>query len=128
MSGKVEKTVPADDATLGFAALLRQMFKDLEEASFDRVRKALARAAHLSGAQQTSDTLTKWKSAHQTLRRQHLRSLLYKMAIAVGYEPNDGEDGGRRAGTVEEITPAELRSYEQMLWTSPMKKAAYLPG
>lgn len=33
LTGGVTKSVPADDATLGFAALLRQLFNDREEAS-----------------------------------------------------------------------------------------------
>ena len=108
VSGEVTKVAPADDATIGFAGLLRQLFKPSEEASFDRVRKLAAQAAHDAGLARASAALGVWKRAHQTLLRRHLRSLIHQLATDVGYEPAEGEDGERRMGTTEEITPAEL--------------------
>jgi hypothetical protein len=108
LTGKVDKSLPADDATLGFAALLRQCFKDSEEASFDRVRKALARGAHTAVVDEASEVLARWKTTHQTLQRKHLRALLRQLAVDAGYTPSGGEDGGRRAGSHEDITPREL--------------------
>lgn len=108
MTGTVDRSLPADDATLGFAALLRQCFKDAEEASFDRVRKTLARGAHTAGEEEASQVLAQWKAAHRTLQRKHLRALLHQLAVDAGYTPSDGEDGAQRAGIDEEITPREL--------------------
>jgi hypothetical protein len=107
MSGATEKSVPADDATVGFSALLRQMFKGSEEASFDRVRNSLSGAARAAGADDALRVLGAWKRAHRTLRKKHLRSLMHELAFKAGLVTAD-DGGGRRIGAPEELRPDEL--------------------
>jgi hypothetical protein len=64
LGGTVEKAVPADEVTVGFAALLRQLFRHNEEASFDVIRNVLARAAYESDAAEVTRILRQWKDAH----------------------------------------------------------------
>jgi hypothetical protein len=108
LSGAVEKAVPADDVTVGFSALLRQMFKGTEEASFDRVRNTLSKVAHAAGAENACLVLGAWKRTHQTLRKKHLRLLMHELAREAGLVPTEHDDGGRRIGTVEEVAPEKL--------------------
>jgi hypothetical protein len=107
VTGGVTKSTPADDVTVGFAALLRQFFKPGEEASFDRVRKALSRVAHEAGADDVEAVLTQWKRAHQTLLSHHLRALMYSLAVDAGLEESPS-DGGRRVSAIDELPPREL--------------------
>jgi hypothetical protein len=109
LTGGVTKSVPADDATLGFAALLRQLFNDSEEASFDRVRKAAGRAAHEDEASDAGTILAAWKRAHQTLLSRHLDWLIHQLADDAGLlDEDDDPEPRRRRHTQEVITPREL--------------------
>lgn len=108
MSGAVDKSVPADDVTVGFGALLRQMFKGNEEASFDRVRKTLSRLAKIARAEDANLVLANWKRAHQTLLKKHLRALMHEIATAAGVASADDRDGGRRIGTTNDLSPDRL--------------------
>jgi hypothetical protein len=108
VSGVVEKSVPADDATLGFGALLRQMFKHSEEASFDCVRKSLSKAAMVAGATDANLVLSTWKKAHQTLLKKPLRTLIRDVAIDSGLMPAGAESGGRQTSAPEYLTPEKL--------------------
>jgi hypothetical protein len=108
MSGAVEKSVPADDATVGFGALLRQMFKGSEEASFDRVRNTLSKMAKIAGADDANLVLAKWKKAHQALLKKHLRALMHEIAASAGLASADDGDGRRQTGTAEDLSPEKL--------------------
>jgi hypothetical protein len=108
LSGTVEKVVPADDVTLGFASPLRQLFHHTEEASFDKARQVLARAAHQSGATEATDTLRLWKDAHGTLLNHDVHLLLGMMARGRGLETGNDQPGSNRPFVREEITPRDL--------------------
>jgi hypothetical protein len=107
-SGAVTKVVPADDATLGFAALLRQLFHHTEEASFDKVRQLLSRGDHDRGAEAAEDVLRLWRTAHGTLLNQHLMALVESMARNRGLLGDQEESNGGRPFLSEEITPKDL--------------------
>jgi hypothetical protein len=108
LAGTVEKVVPADDVTIGFAALLRQLFHHTEEASFDKVRQVLARGAHESDAAATSDVLRLWKDAHGTLLNQHVRALIDTMARTRGLLSAGEDTHGGRLMVSEDIRPQDL--------------------
>ncbi len=108
IGGTVEKALPADEVTLGFAALLRQLFHHTEEASFDAIRRIISRGAHQSDAVEAVDTLRLWKDAHGTLLRQDVHSLLDTMARARGLETTAGASVGARPFVSEQITPRDL--------------------
>jgi hypothetical protein len=84
LRGDVTKSGPAEDAAVGFSALLRQMFKPAEEASFNRVRNALRKAARDADATEAGRILGLWKRTHETLLKRHLRSLIHDMATGCG--------------------------------------------
>jgi hypothetical protein len=106
MSGEITKNVPADDATVGFSALFRQIFKGNEEASFDRVRNALSKAANEIGKTDACNVLKTWKRTHQTLRTRHLRSLMHDLARKAGLPTSD--DDGSRIGAAQQLSPEKL--------------------
>jgi hypothetical protein len=108
LQGTVTKVVPADDATIGFVALQRQLFKPDEEASFDRVRKLLSRRAYDADARDAGEVLGRWKRAHQTLLTKHLRALIEDMARSRNLLQEDEDSQGARLLISEDITPAAL--------------------
>jgi hypothetical protein len=108
LGGTVENAVPADEVTLGFAALLRQLFRHNEEASFDVIRNVLARAAYESDAAEVTRILRQWKDAHNTLRKLDVHALLKRMARARGFDAPSDEAGSSRPFVSEQITPEDL--------------------
>lgn len=108
LSGTVTKVVPADDATVGFVTLLRQIYKPDEEASFDRIRGLLSRAAHASAADAAGNVLKLWRDAHRTLLKKHIHALLEDMARARGLIDDSSAPGGARPFVDEDVTPREL--------------------
>lgn len=102
----VDKSVPADDVTVSFGALLRQMFKGSKEASFDRVRNTLSKVATIAGAggrkpraRENGRGLTKPYS------RKHLRALMQEISASAGLVPADDRDGGHWVGSAVDLSP-----------------------
>jgi hypothetical protein len=108
LGGTVEKSVPEDDVTLGFAALLRQLFHHTEEASYDKVRDMLGRAAYEVGAAEALEVLATWRQAHRTLLKQHLHALIETMARNRGLLSEATDSRGGRPLVSESITPQAL--------------------
>jgi hypothetical protein len=108
LGGTVEKSVPADDVTLGFTALLRQVFHPGEEASFDRIRRILGRAAHETDAAAAREVLGAWRDAHRTLLNEHLRALIETMARNRGLLSEVTDSHGARLLVSESISPRTL--------------------
>ena len=108
LGGTVEKAVTADEVTVGFAALLRQLFLHNEEASFDSVRNLLARAAYESEAAEVTRILRQWKDVHNTLRKLDVHALLNRMARARGVDAPSDEAGSSRPFVSEQVTPEDL--------------------
>lgn len=108
LSGTVDKVVPADDVTLGFAALLRQLFHRTEEASFDKVRQLLSRGAHAAGAVAPSDVLRLWRDTHGTVLKHPISALIETMARSRGLLSEGGASPGGRPLVSEDITPRDL--------------------
>ncbi len=108
LTGTVEKVVPADDVTVGFAALLRQLFHHTEEASFDRLRQLVSHAAYEAQATAATEILRLWKEAHGTLLNQHLRALIETMARNRGLLATEEDSRGGRPFVSEDITPRDL--------------------
>jgi hypothetical protein len=108
LKGTVSMAAPADDLTVGFSTLLRQLFKHTEEASFDRARKVLAAAAHRAAADDAGSVLGRWKTAHQTILKRHLGALLEEMAHGRGLLGEDEHPSGARPFVSEDIAPGAL--------------------
>jgi hypothetical protein len=104
----IERDLPADDVTVGFATLLRQLFKSEEEASFNQVRGLVARAPLAEDVADAGSTLRLWKRARTGALREHHHALLAEMARKRGLADVPESSVQTRLFTTETITPQAL--------------------
>lgn len=108
LSNAVTRSVPPDDATVGFLTRFRQIFSDNETASFSRVQGLLSSAAHDRGETDALGDLRVWKRTHRTLRQKHLRLLTHELAVGYGLISSSSTDRGQRPWVDEDVSPSEL--------------------